>query len=308
MSQNIVIPVSAVQCKYNCRVKYYPNGTIKIVVFNQPVFNPLAMEDSASVLTDLTEDYEDVPFGDSEHWYESRQTYVYHKSVFEPERLVKCDSGDIPRQDNIKRTKEKLFDIAYASSEIWEYMITFTLDQSKINRYDPAEVNKKFTQWLKNQVKRKGLIYLICPELHKDGAIHFHGFINGDSLSLSDSGTYKIPDHKKPVKLSTLKRLGLSPEGEGVHKVYNVDDFNLGWSTAIKLDDNKLAVCKYVTKYITKDNRKIMGKFYYAGGHGLQSTLPTEYLNVPFKSADGVSIEVPNTNGLKVKYITFGDL
>jgi hypothetical protein len=34
----------------------------------------------------------------------------------------------------------------------------------------------------------------------------------------------------------------------------------------IELDDNVLAIARYITKYITKDIKKIFGNFYYAGG------------------------------------------
>ncbi|MFQ7854076.1 MAG: hypothetical protein ACLRIS_01925 [Flavonifractor plautii] len=57
-----------------------------------------------------------------------------------------------------------------------------------MNRYDVREVTRHLNHWLDNQVRRKGLAYVLVPERHKDGAIHFHGFFN-DALEARDSGT-----------------------------------------------------------------------------------------------------------------------
>ena len=68
------------------------------------------------------------------------------------------------------------------------------------------------------------------PELHKDGAYHFHGLLaNCDGLGLVYSG--KIQKRQM---------------------VYNISSFRLGFTTATQVKDtNKVSV--YVTKYITKD-------------------------------------------------------
>ncbi len=63
-----------------------------------------------------------------------------------------------------------------------------TLDPARVNRYDVREVTRHLNHWLDNQVRRKGLAYVLVPERHKDGAIHFHGFFN-DALEARDSGT-----------------------------------------------------------------------------------------------------------------------
>lgn len=135
---------------YNARVKYYPNGTQKITVFNRGVFNP-------------------------DGWERIR------KDEEEKDRL-EYDLTN-PRDDNVKRAKDKIFDIAFMNE--WDYMVTLTLDQTKIDRYDVKEINKRVGQWLKHQVQRKDLRYLVIPEYHKDGAVHFHGFFKGNMTYLN---------------------------------------------------------------------------------------------------------------------------
>ena len=77
--------------------------------------------------------------------------------------------------------------------------VTLTLDQTQVDRYDMAAITRKLNAWLSNQVQRRGLIYVLVPERHKDGAIHFHGFFN-DVLDRVDSGTMIPPGGGKPRK------------------------------------------------------------------------------------------------------------
>ena len=45
-------------------------------------------------------------------------------------------------------------------------------------------------------------------------------------------------------------------------QVYNMSDWQLGYSTCVRLDDNYERAVNYVTKYITKAETKIFGKWY----------------------------------------------
>lgn len=185
--------------KYNCRIKVYPNGTQKLTVFSRGVFNP----DGYALFDTLEE---------------------------KPKR--ERSSSSVLRSDNVRRSKDKIFDIALANSDNWKYFITLTLDPDVIDRTDPKIISLKLKQWLNNAVKRKNLVYLIIPEYHKDGkSIHFHGLINDCDLHFVSSGHFD--------------RNG--------HEIYNISDWGYGFTTAVLLDDKKEYVCKYITKYITKD-------------------------------------------------------
>lgn len=233
---------------YNARVKYYPNGTQKITVFSRGVFNP-------------------------EGWERIRLT--------EKEKETREYDLTNPRDDSVKRAKDRIFDIAFMNE--WEYMVTLTLDPKKIDRYNEKEVGKRVKEWLNNQVKRKGLRYLLVPEYHQDGAIHFHGFFAGN-LTYLDSGHV---DQKGRM-------------------IFNVKDWPFGFSDAVRLDDQRLRVAKYITKYITKDTRKIMGKFYYAGG-GIARDVPSDFAHVVYDDVQGNEYSIPEA-GMKVKYVVIGDL
>lgn len=180
--------------------------------------------------------------------------------------------------DSMRRAKNKIFEIALANK--WEYMITLTLDSEKIDRYSSADVLKVVGKWLDNQVQRKQLKYLIVPEYHKDKAIHFHGLISGD-IKMEESGTYKIPGKKSPVKKNTLTRRGLNVDSPEVKIVYNAKSFPYGFSTAVKLDNNAEKVAVYMTKYITKDLGKIFGSYYKAGGD-IRRELESVLMNLDF--------------------------
>lgn len=184
-----------------------------------------------------------------------RKFTVCSKPIFKIDEYMEStdDSEPIPkpknmsnevRSDSVKRAKEKIFDIAMCNT--FTHFITWTLDKEQIDRYDPAVVSKKLKKYLDNLVQRKNLRYLVIPEHHKDGAIHMHGLISGD---------LKMVDSKRKTDDGKI--------------IYNMPEWTLGWSTAIELDGEQENIAKYMTKYITKDFRKIFGSFYYAGGHGL---------------------------------------
>jgi len=89
--------------------------------------------------------------------------------------------------------------------------------------------------------------------------------------------------------------------------IYNWDDWKYGFSTAVPLDKQKF-ICQYVTKYVTKDNNKIFGKYYFSGGC-LRRTVPTTYCNVDYADVGNLYGVKPTEvniidNYLKVKYLT----
>lgn len=148
-----------------------------------------------------------------------------------------------------------------------KYFVTLTLDKDKVNRYDAGQIIKKLSTWADNQVRRKGLCYILVPERHKDGAIHFHGFING-ALPVVDSGTISRKGHKKPQKPRS-ERQRAQWLSEGGQVVYNLPAWPLGFSTAIELYGDRDRAISYTVKYLVKDMEtggKVGGRWYYHGG------------------------------------------
>ena len=84
---------------------------------------------------------------------------------------------------------------------------------------------------------------------------------------------------KKPIKVATADRYGIPVEER--QTVYNISDWSLGFTTAIKTYGDVGAVANYVGKYITKNADKIGGRWYYSGGK----------LNKPFYKYSVVSFD-----------------
>ena len=142
----------------------------------------------------------------------------------------------------MRRARAKLRRLALANE--FEYFVTLTLDRSKIDRYDGAAVVKALGRWADNMVRRHGLRYILVPELHKDGAIHFHGFMAGYGLEARDSGV----------------------EWDG-RPVYNLPQWSYGFTTAQRLYGDYHAAVGYCCKYIGKQSgQRPLGRWYYSGG------------------------------------------
>lgn len=139
---------------------------------------------------------------------------------------------------SLSRTIQTLYDIVFSNE--WELFITVTFDGSKLDRYDYDEVVERYSKLLDNIKQRKApaLEYVFVPELHKDGAFHFHGLLrNIDGLTLKYSG-------RKDKK---------------GNKVYNLSDFNLGFNTATYVESTA-KVSTYLIKYISKDLIQTLGE------------------------------------------------
>lgn len=132
-------------------------------------------------------------------------------------------------QKSCSRTVKCIYDIARSNK--WEWFFTFTFNKEKIDRYNYDACCNAFHNWLcRIRKKCPDMIYLVVPEQHKDGAFHFHGlFANCMELDFKFSGRY---DNKERA-------------------VYNIGDYNWGWTTATRITDFRRAssyLCKYITK------------------------------------------------------------
>lgn len=165
-----------------------------------------------------------------------------------------------------RRARAAVRSYGYANADVWTYFVTLTIAPgSVVDRYNSTSVLRCQQQWLSNQVKRHGLIYVLVPERHKDGAIHFHGFFN-DTLKMVDSGTVMLPGHSKPVRPRNAQQRAAGKT------VFNIPAWKYGFSTAIPLDGDKVKAVSYICKYIGKQTEdgylddKIGGRWYYSGG------------------------------------------
>lgn len=198
---------------------------------------------------------------------------LFRERGWEPagKKKPRASSGEVPKDESVKRSirraRSRLRD--YARSNRFSYFVTLTLDTSKVtDRYDIWATVKNMTAWLDNRCRRDGLQYILVPERHKDGAIHFHGFVN-DALEVVDSGTLT---HGGKPRRPRSKQQRESMLREGWRVVYNLPAWPFGFSTALDLYGEYEAAVAYCCKYIGKQMgeelpEKIGGRWYYSGGH-----------------------------------------
>lgn len=172
-------------------------------------------------------------------------------------KKVTVSAGLEVREDNLKRAKDKIQDIVLCNN--FDYFVTLTFNPKKVDSYNVEEVKQAVKNWLNNGVKRRNFSYIAIPEYHKSGRIHIHALMSGD-LRLEDSG----------------KR-------HGNKIIYHLSDWrdNYGFCTAIEVDGNISALSYYITKYITKGNDKIFGRFYWSS-RNLRREPEYDYRNEDF--------------------------
>lgn len=123
---------------------------------------------------------------------------------------------------NLIRRRTNISDLAYANACIkpWDYFVTLTFDDTPEMRY------------------------LIIPELHKSGRIHFHGVF-------SDVKNWSLSPAINPYTGESII--------ENNKQVYNLDNYKLGYTTVSKVE-NIEAVSHYISKYITKELLNLKNK------------------------------------------------
>lgn len=175
--------------------------------------------------------------------------------------------SDVKLSSSISRTKRVILELALCND--WDYFITMTLNDKKVDRFDLEAWHRKFTEWLKYRRKQYGLNiqFLLVPEQHGDGAWHAHGLIRGlmplDLVPFSgmDAAGYRSEDGKRlPRKLRESDYLN-----------WREYQASFGFCSLGPLK-NKEAASFYVTKYITKDLARCVsacGKHMYWASRGL---------------------------------------
>lgn len=191
------------------------------------------------------------------------------------------------RRKSYNRARNNLFDLLMCTPS-FDCFVTLTLDGDKINRYDYGEVVKRLGVWLDNRVRRKSLTYVLVPEFHKDGAVHFHGLFNFDALN-----TVRACNAHTGAPLS---------DDEG-RPIYNLKDYAFGFSTVIPLsgENARVATAKYCYKYITKSKGEKVGGRYYLSG-GALGRPRYEFVTVDYENVDAKEISIASAS-LKLKKV-----
>ena len=179
--------------------------------------------------------------------------------VLEFESLSKNNSsGDLKRDNKneeraIRRARTNIRDYVKTNVDL-NYFVTYTLDPKLVDRYDSIAIYSRVRDWLSNRVRRKGFKYILVPEKHKDGAWHFHGFVN---VPLEWAYGYSVCKPVPPIGVSS------SPMGVSVSPIVS--------SSSSKSSRDKCI--NYMVSYVKKNMEKFNGRYY----------LHSKNLEKPFK-------------------------
>lgn len=230
----------------------YPNGLVVELACDRPLFREKGWEDA-------------------DKWSASPRTEV---------------PGEADHNANIaramRRAKSLIRDLALSND--MKYFVTMTIDGEKMDRRDPAALVSQINRFCKNRVHRHGLAYIFVPERHKDGSFHMHGFVNS-AVRVVDSGTVVPPEGGKPKRPRSARQRAEWLESGG-HVVFNIPDWDVGFTTAVELYGDYMRavdyVCKYVGKQLGDDGfpQKIGGRWVYHGGCHERPTI--EVADIPF--------------------------
>lgn len=164
------------------------------------------------------------------------------------------------REDNLLRARARMWQIVMCNE--WDWFITLTFNDKKVNASDVGAVMQKLQNWLKNLVQRNNAGYLLVPEYHKkDKRVHIHALISGE-IPVEKNDIYAVQGFKKPIRMATIKKYGISEERIR-YPVYNVSNWRYGYSTAISVYGSIQRLANYCLKYMTKDVQEIFGRHYW---------------------------------------------
>lgn len=189
---------------------------------------------------------------------------AYHRpkrKYIGPRRSVSAKEPILSDEEQERRTKNQIYAIrrrikGYALANSFKWFVTLTFAPQKINSFDYDTAKTTLLKWCRLMRDRyKRFDYLVIPELHKSGAVHFHGLL-GD-----------IPaDFVKAVN----PRTG-TPLIRHNRQVYNLADWKYGYSDCEEIESPKRAA-SYITKYVTTallTDKKMYKKKRYFNSQGL---------------------------------------
>lgn len=178
---------------------------------------------------------------------------------------------------SVKRAKQRIFDIVYLNK--FDYFVTFTFNPDVVDSFDAQCCLKLVQSYFKRMKARKCnkyMKYIYIAEYHKSGRIHIHALVSDCNLELVKSDVSS--------------------------KVYNISSWEYGYSTAIRINtQSQIKLAFYITKYITKDTKKIFNK-YYNSSKNLEREVLTNYFNCDFFSINEQEHFVPAVDNLRLKY------
>lgn len=209
--------------EYNRKVTNYGNGKIEITTYNQPQIRLL---------------------GNLNHKGGANSQSVISKEAQEQRTLKQSYA--------IKRRIR-----GYALANDFEWFVTLTIDPKKNNSFDYNHSKTMLLKWCRFMRDTYDKFdYLIIPEFHKSGAIHFHGLLGNISANFVEA---THPNNGLPLLRNE-------------RQIYNLDDWKYGFTDCEKIVDSE-KTASYLTKYITKElmtHKDMFRKKRYFNSKGLK--------------------------------------
>lgn len=150
--------------------------------------------------------------------------------------------GRLP--ENLIRARRTVRDLILCNP--FNLFCTFTFAADKLDRNDLGKCSKRIRELFKNYRNRYApdFRYIIIPEYHKNGAIHFHGMVSG----------IRPEDLKVPDLIPKRGRGGVVELVPNTRRYVDWPYYSqkLGFFSCSKVR-NYTACARYVSKYITKD-------------------------------------------------------
>ena len=166
-------------------------------------------------------------------------------------------------KEYLKFTKSQILDLALNNQDKWEYFLTLTFSDSELGGYSHDKAIKRLCNWLIVQRRNNpNMFYLIVPEFHKSGRLHFHGLVGN------------VP--KWQLEEAT------NGEGRRIRvngkQIYNLKNYKLGFSTISFIQD-KQKVSNYISKYVTKEliDLKYKKRYWYSRNINYPNTYYTYF-------------------------------
>lgn len=186
-------------------------------------------------------------------YHSTRSRYVGGTENDEASSGKGADTSDEAQEE---RTRRQVYAIrrkikGYALCNNFRWFVTLTFDPEKVNSSDYETVKNTLLKWCRKiRDKYEKFDYLMIPELHKSGAVHFHGLL-GDVPAQFVEAVH--PKTGEPVTRHD-------------RQVYNLADWKYGFSDCEEIESPERAA-SYITKYITKtlltDKKMYNKKRYY---------------------------------------------
>ncbi len=250
------------QALFNTKIKRYPDGSQTVIYCDRPIFRDPYTEPKESDIPLFYEPDNDNYCGYPRPDPNSPNYKARRKKKHKHSESSREEDDEMIYLGNMKRAKDSIFDITMCND--WKYFFTGTFDDSKAGENTTENLLLPVQNWLKNQVRRKGLQYVLVAEYSPlNHRIHFHGLLN-EALELVDSGTVLCTGKKAPIKIATADRQNIPQEDRKT--VYNIPAWSerFGFTTAIPVTGEPVQLARYITKYITKDCEKIFGKYFWS--------------------------------------------